>query len=90
MSLSSTRTWIWPTAGKVDLFQLLQNDPSTKSKELTSSSNDPQDKNFLPFHPDWFSDRKLFSNDSGASYGQILALVKQLQSDAALNSEEWI
>lgn len=34
-NLSSTWAWIWPMAGKVDFFpKSLQNDPSTKSKEL--------------------------------------------------------
>ena len=78
-------------AGKVELFpKSLQNDPFAKSKELTSSSHDPQDMNFCLSTVTGFSDRKLFSNDSGASYGQILALVKQLQSDAALNRKERI
>lgn len=49
MNLSSTWTWIWPIGGKVDFFpKSLQNDPSTKSKELLLAQMTPKIRTCCP------------------------------------------
>lgn len=64
--------------------------PPQRARNLLPAQMTPKTRTFCLSTVTGFRDRKLFSNDSGASYRQILALVKQLQSDAALNGKERI